>query len=128
MIIKKTPYDKNPTKFSEIYEAVKFEEAHSQILHFIPKSGNALDIGAGSGRDANWLSKNGLNTTACDISLPMIKEAQRIHKDSEINWKNSSLPKLEGIEDKFDFIMLSGVWHIFLKMRGMKPSIIFIKS
>jgi len=71
-----------------------WKEPHPFVVEWIEKSenkGNALVIGCGLGEDAAYLSKNGWNVTAFDISETAIKWASEIHKDPGIDWKVADL-------------------------------------
>ena len=56
----------------------------------------ACDIGAGSGRDANWLSEHGWDVVAVEPSAlrPLAKETSH----SRVTWVDDSLPDLKTIE------------------------------
>jgi SAM-dependent methyltransferase len=51
--------------------------------HFLPRTGEALDVACGSGRHALWLAERGLRTTAVDRDADRIAalnaEASRLH-------------------------------------------------
>ena len=51
-------YDANAKAVSERYESVSSERVHGWMKHLLPAApATVLDVGAGSGRDAAWLSK-----------------------------------------------------------------------
>ena len=53
-------YDANAGRISERYEAVSSERVHGWLTDLLPSAPAAiLDVGAGSGRDAAWLSDRG---------------------------------------------------------------------
>jgi SAM-dependent methyltransferase len=96
------------------YEQVSFEAVHADLLALIgEKTGNALDVGCGSGRDAAWLAQNGWQVTAVDPSAAMLDGARRIHRSLPIRWMQDGLPKLEkvgSLGETFDLVMLSAAW------------------
>ncbi|MDP6446691.1 MAG: methyltransferase domain-containing protein [Pirellulaceae bacterium] len=49
----------------------------SEIISYLPKSGAALDVAGGSGRNALWLAQRGLDVTLVDISDEGLMLAQR---------------------------------------------------
>lgn len=49
----------------------------ASMAHHLPKSGQALDIGAGEGRNALFLASRGLDTLAVDQSAVGMQKAQR---------------------------------------------------
>jgi SAM-dependent methyltransferase len=72
-----------------------------------------LDVGAGSGRDASWLSALGYDVVAVEPSAEMRSIAQEHHAGKPIRWIADSLPVLQvtfrtGLS--FDLILLSAVW------------------
>jgi SAM-dependent methyltransferase len=96
------------------YENLSFEEIHLDLLPLIEgRTGRALDVGAGSGRDAAWLSKQGWMVTAVEPSEALLKHAKIIHSDSPIRWLADGLPELHKARlgsESFDLILLSAVW------------------
>jgi SAM-dependent methyltransferase len=96
------------------YESVDFQMVHKSWLPLIPlHSSTAIDIGCGSGRDAEALSKAGFQVLAVDSSPDMVREAERLHANSKIEWLVDSLPELPLVlcsGSRFDLILLSAVW------------------
>ncbi|MEJ2375423.1 MAG: class I SAM-dependent methyltransferase [Pseudolabrys sp.] len=76
----------------------------------------ALDVGAGTGRDAAWLTSRGLEVVAVEPSGAMRANAERLHPSPSIRWISDSLPGLDHVHRlglSFDLILLSAVWmHI----------------
>jgi SAM-dependent methyltransferase len=77
----------------------------------------ALDIGAGSGRDARFLAQEGWSVVAVEPAAGMREVAQRyIANDNSIApilWLDDTLPELSkvfALDTKFDLILLSAVW------------------
>jgi SAM-dependent methyltransferase len=60
--------------------------------------GLTADIGCGSGRDTNWLSKNGYTAIGFDASEGLLAAARRLHPG--IQFRYAALPELEGIADE----------------------------
>lgn len=58
------------------------------LLEYIRRDYNliALDVGAGSGRDAAWLASLGYEVVAAEPAAGMRIEAQRRHPDPRIRW------------------------------------------
>ena len=81
--------------------------------------GLACDIGAGSGRDANWLAELGWDVIAVEPSK--LRESGEQHSSSKVRWLNDSLPDLRKLRDlsrRFDLILVSAVWqHVRPKQR-----------
>ena len=68
-------------KYAELYaKYTKDKLLQFQLTEFssmLPKKGKVLDAGCGCGRDAAYLSEEGLNVTAVDICDGMINEAKK---------------------------------------------------
>ena len=111
-------YDRNAEALSNRYESLKFEEVHGWLLDLLPTipHGFALDIGAGSGRDAAWLASQGFSVWAVEPSRRLREQGQLCHRNPAIRWLDDSLPGLSKVraeEQRFDLILLSAVWmHI----------------
>lgn len=95
------------------YNSMNPESLHGSWSSFIPENpGIALDIGAGSGRDANWLAEKGWDV----IAVEPCREFQKLAKpDSHANviWQDDGLPELKSLRaagHRFNLILLSAVW------------------
>ena len=78
------------------------------------KEALVLDIGAGGGRDAQWLKSMGYNVVAVEPSSGMRGEGERRHSGEGIRWLDDRLPGLQrvhGLGLSFDLILLSAVWQ-----------------
>jgi SAM-dependent methyltransferase len=109
------PYDSDAPAFAARYEAVRSEDVHAGLLQYIPAGHDliALDVGAGSGRDAAWLATLGYEVVAAEPAAGMRTEAQRRHPDPRIRWVDDRLPDLSSVHAlglSFDLVLLSGVW------------------
>ncbi|QDO96140.1 class I SAM-dependent methyltransferase [Ferrovibrio terrae] len=104
------------------YESITFEEVHGQILHLLPAAGRALDIGAGTGRDAAALARRGFRVTAAEPTAEMAAHGQRLHAGLDITWIDDALPQLPQLAargESYDLIMLTAVWmHLDATERG----------
>lgn len=116
-----------------IYESVNTEEVHSKWINtqnFVNKV--VLDIGCGSGRDANYIANKGAEIViASDKSSEMITLAKSKHISPRIKWIVDSLPALSSLKkqnlNKFDFIICSAVL-MFLNKKDQEKSIVRILS
>jgi hypothetical protein len=73
----------------------------------------ALDVGAGSGRDAQWLADRGWDVIAVEPASAMRLAAMRAHGSPAIRWIDDRLPALASVHRlglAFDMVWLSGVW------------------
>ena len=108
-------YDAHAPDLVGRYEAVDPATLHSWLRGLLPDvPGAALDIGAGSGRDAAWFSAQGYEAIAVEPSSGMRSEGQRLHPDPRIRWINDQLPELSilgPLAISFDVVMLTAVWQ-----------------
>jgi len=110
-------YDANAKDLTTRYESLVSAEVHGWLLDLLP-SGQAvvLDVGAGTGRDASWLTQQGFSVVAVEPSAGMRAEGQRLHPAAGIHWIEDALPEFRAtgrLGLSFDLILLSAVWmHI----------------
>ncbi|MEI6896591.1 MAG: class I SAM-dependent methyltransferase [Psychromonas sp.] len=118
-------YNENANQLSELYLSKSFEEVHAPWLEYlIPLLNKAdtriLDIGAGAGRDSQYIAKQGANhnisVTAIEPALKLAELGKQQTQGLKVNWLQDSLPDLNTVtkqEISFDLILLSAVWmHI----------------
>ena len=112
-------YDVHAQQLTEQYESLEAYAVHKWLIDLLPThaSSKALDVGAGSGRDAAWLESRGFEVWAVEPSKLMRQMAQRLHAEAAITWLDDHLPELEqtriaaikqGVS--FNFILMSAVW------------------
>jgi protein-L-isoaspartate O-methyltransferase len=109
------PYDLRAGTFADRYEVLSAPDVHKDVVDLIPQGPDrlALDIGAGSGRDAAWLSSLGLEVIAVEPAAGMRAEGRRRHPESTVRWIDDRLPDLTATQRlgiAFDLILLSAVW------------------
>jgi SAM-dependent methyltransferase len=105
-------YNEQAVGFFNLYESLKFEDVHADWLALLPKGGDAIDIGAGSGRDAAKLAARGFTVFAIEPASALLTLAQGAHTAANIRWFNDQLPLLATLPktQTFDLILLSAVW------------------
>lgn len=106
-------YDKHSSTFKQQYLSTTFEDVHECWLNLLPDNGQILDVGAGVGRDSLWLSNNGFEVIAIEPSQALLKEGQKLTKNTSVHWVDDQLPELKKVEAlnlKYDLILLSAVW------------------
>ena len=96
------------------YESVRFVDVHGPVLHLLPTTpSDVLDIGAGTGRDATALVAMGHRVVAVEPTAAFRDRAALLHPAPHIEWIDDSLPHLTRLMergDRFDVVMLTGVW------------------
>jgi SAM-dependent methyltransferase len=111
-----TTYDDQAGMLAERYEAVSSEWMLADVLPVIPEGGAsklALDVGAGTGRDAAWLTSRGYQVIAAEPAAGMRRIAADTHGGG-IRWVNDALPSLDhvhGLGLAYDLVLLSAVWQ-----------------
>ncbi|WP_081926467.1 MULTISPECIES: class I SAM-dependent methyltransferase [unclassified Alteromonas] len=113
-------YSANAEHYYSLYQSISADSVHGyleQALANTPPS-TALDVGAGSGRDANWLAAKGWQVTATEPAEALLKLAKQ-HSKEKVTWCNAALPALANLptahqykhkHQHFDLILLSAVW------------------
>lgn len=107
-------YDACGAELAGRYERLRPEAVHAAFVEFIPSGDGrlALDIGAGSGRDAAWLRSFGFEVVAVEPAKGMREAAAEHHANEDIRWLDDRLPALTATHRlglAFDVILLSGV-------------------
>ena len=87
-------YDRHAGDLASLYEALSPDAVWSSIADLLPTGPDrlALDVGAGSGRDAAWLAARGLEVVAAEPAAGMRREA--VHR----------------IGLAFDLVLVGAVW------------------
>ena len=102
-------YDNNAVKFAIQTVSIDMHDLYELFLNQLPQRStqSVLDVGCGSGRDANYFAEQGYDVTAIDASAELIQWAQQHHMLSRISWVQldfSSINK-QVWENKF-----TGIW------------------
>lgn len=109
------PYDRDAPTLALKYESIRSDAVHGAFAALFPEGPDrlALDVGAGSGRDAAWLASLGFRVVAVEPSAAMRSEGQSRHASPAIQWIDDRLPGLERIHRLglgFDLVLVSAVW------------------
>lgn len=123
-------YNDKATDFFHQYEAVSAAEVHRSWLGLLAQQppGLALDIGAGSGRDARFLATLGFRVTAVEPANALLEQAMAYQQQLpaakyDIQWladRLPNLPKVIGLQQSFDLVLLSAVWmHLTSEERAL---------
>lgn len=110
------PYNgMNGVELARSYDSISADGLNSWMRPFLPPYGEVLDIGAGSGRDAYWFSKQGLSVTCVEPAQTMREAIENKRKfDANLNIVDDSLPRLAQVRKhykKYDVISLMAVWQ-----------------
>ena len=102
-------YDKNTVEFAIQTVSIDMHDLYELFINQLPQRDTQciLDVGCGSGRDANYFAEQGYDVTAIDASAELIQWAQQHHMSSRISWVHldfSSIDK-QAWENKF-----TGIW------------------
>ena len=107
-------YEANATEVAIRHEALDPVKVHGWWLDQLPNSPAViLDVGAGTGRDAAWLSGKNHDVIAVEPVTAMIREGMRRRPHPGFRWIEDELPALHKISRLgifFDLILLNAVW------------------
>lgn len=109
--------------FHRASEALTFEEIHADLLDLVPKRPDqALDVGAGTGRDAAALAARGWTVDAVEPVPGFRAVGQRTHASPRITWLDDALPHLETVQSRghrYGLVVACAVWmHLSVTERA----------
>ena len=107
------PYTRHAQRFFEQYQRLRFEDVHSAWLTHLPPAGFALDVGAGSGRDAAALARRGWEVLAVEPAAGLRALGADATKGLSVQWLDDKLPELAAVRAlsyRFNLILVSAVW------------------
>jgi SAM-dependent methyltransferase len=96
------------------FESLSSKQLYAPMADLLPtKPSRILDIGAGTGRDAAWLARQGHDVTAVEPVDELRQAGMRLHDGLGIDWRDDRLPDLHALQGRtgFDLILLVGVWQ-----------------
>ena len=102
-------YDENAVEFACQTVSIDMHDLYELFLNQLPQRStqSILDVGCGSGRDANYFAKQGYNVTAIDASAELIQWARQHHISSRITWYDLDFSSIEKHPWKNKF---TGIW------------------
>ena len=102
-------YDENAVEFACQTLSIDMHDLYELFINQLPQRDTQciLDVGCGSGRDANYFAKQGYEVTAIDASAGLIQWAQRHHMSSKIDWHHLDFSGIEKQPWKNKF---TGIW------------------
>ncbi|MCD9541074.1 methyltransferase domain-containing protein [Photobacterium carnosum] len=121
MNLTSTFYSQHAEELAQQYNALDFESVHQSWQDYWPKQGdNVLDIGAGPGRDAKWMSHQGCDVIAVEPN-DALRQLGKHYTDASVTWLNDYLPELKAtlsLGMRFNLILVSAVWmHLAMSQR-----------
>ena len=73
------------------FEALRTEDVLAPVIDLLPPMpGKVLDAGAGTGRDAAWLTRRGHRVLAVEPVRELRQAGQALHHESDIEWLDDS--------------------------------------
>lgn len=96
------------------FEEISTEQLYQPVIDLLPtEPSRVVDIGAGTGRDADWLAARGHSVLAVEPVEEFRKAGMKRHASSGITWLDDHLPDLAKVvrQGPFDLLTLSAVWH-----------------
>lgn len=111
-----TYYSDNASALFEQYNQANSATLHRDWVNYLPdRPGLACDIGAGTGRDSNWLAEQGWDVIAVEPEAAF-REQAKTQSHANVAWLDDRLPdmsRLRKLGQRFNLILLSAVWmHI----------------
>jgi SAM-dependent methyltransferase len=109
-------YDAEAAALLARYEAIDSARLHAALIPHLPAqpAGRAaLDVGAGTGRDAAWLAGLGWDVLAAEPAPALRALGEAAHAHTPVRWIDDRLPDLAAVRAlgrTFDLILLSAVW------------------
>ncbi len=107
-------YNDNAQQLFNQYQSLSFERVHGEWLHHLPtQPGLALDIGAGSGRDAKALAERGWQVMAIEPAEKLRALGETYTHEGDVSWIDDTLPALNRVRQlsqRFQLILVSAVW------------------
>ena len=102
-------YDENAVEFACQTVSIDMHDLYELFINQLPQRDTQciLDVGCGSGRDANYFAKQGYEVTAIDASAELIQWAERHHMSSKIDWHHLDF---SGIEKQPWANKFTGIW------------------
>ena len=80
------------------------------------KPTTALDVGAGSGRDADWLAAKGWQVTATEPAEALLKLAKQ-HSKEKVTWCNAALPALTNLPTAHQYKNKQQSFHVSINIQ-----------
>jgi SAM-dependent methyltransferase len=96
------------------FEEISTDQLYEPVIDLLPaEPSRVVDIGAGTGRDADWLAGRGHSVLAVEPVEDFRKAGVERHASPRITWLEDQLLTLSKAISRgpFDLVTLSAVWH-----------------
>ncbi len=107
-------YETISDSWIERSEQIDIQVLYEPVMDLLPAlPATVLDVGAGTGRDAAWLTGQGFRVTAAEPAARLRNAGQSLHARKPISWSSASLPDLIGLDtsEGYEMQVLIGVWQ-----------------
>lgn len=95
-------YNQHASQFANKFEKIPETKQLDEFIAMLPSGAKVLDLGCGSGRDAEYLAKADLQVVGVDLSEGLIAEAQR--RRPELTFQVMDMENLDFPLETFDAI------------------------
>lgn len=108
-------YAADAPKLIPAYEALRTPEVLAAAAALLPRRpSQILDVGAGTGRDAEWFAEQGHSVVAVEPVAPLREAGMALHPGCRIRWLDDRLPALDRLRGEaalYNLILVIGVWQ-----------------
>lgn len=96
-------YNDNAIELSKKYNSITFNSIQEIITSYLDGAKKVLEVGCGSGRDANYMINNGFDVIGVDGSIEMLNNAEAKYPNLKGRLLKAILPnEFPSFEYKFD--------------------------
>lgn len=96
-------YNDNAIELSKKYNSITFDNIQEIIFNYLDGAKKVLEVGCGSGRDANYMLNNGFDVIGIDGSIEMLNNARVNYPNLKGRLVKAILPnEFPAFEYKFD--------------------------
>lgn len=106
-------YNTNALQLIDRYENADMSLLHQVFLQYLPTGSKVLDIGFGSGRDLEFLKKNGYDIWGIDPSIKFVENVKKRFPDISEHFIQSRIPFCTNrlsFPAKFNAIVSIAMW------------------
>jgi SAM-dependent methyltransferase len=108
-------YARDAPNLVQSFEEISPSDVYAQVAHLLPaQPARFVDVGAGTGRDADWFAAQGHSVLAVEPTDYLRATGMDLHPSPRITWLSDTLPDLEHTlarGEVFDRMIVCAVWH-----------------